>query len=75
MIMKQDMFSRRSFLRTASVAATAVTLIPRHVLGQGQTPPSQKLNVAGIGIGGMGAGDVAFMRPSRREHCRPLRSR
>src|SRR5512139_2647117 len=50
--------SRRSFLKTASVAATAITIVPRHVLGQGQTPPSQKLNIAGIGIGGMGRGDV-----------------
>lgn len=51
--------SRRSFLKTASVLATAVTVVPRHVLGQGQIPPSQKLNIAGIGVGGMGAGDVA----------------
>ena len=51
--------SRRSFLKTASVATTAITLIPRHVLGQGQPPPSQKLNIAGIGVGGMGSGDVA----------------
>ena len=57
--MNKDSSSRRSFLKTASVAATALTLIPRHVLGQGQTPPSQKLNIAGIGVGGMGSGDVA----------------
>ncbi len=57
--MNQDWSSRRSFLKTASVAATAVTIIPRHVLGQGQTPPSQKLNIAGIGVGGMGSGNVA----------------
>ena len=57
--MNTDQPTRRSFLKTASVAATAVTVIPRHVLGQGQTPPSQKLNIAGIGVGGMGAGDVA----------------
>jgi hypothetical protein len=50
--------SRREFLRTA--AATAVfTVVPRHVLGgAGRTPPSEKLNVACIGIGGMGAHDV-----------------
>jgi predicted dehydrogenase len=53
-----DPSSRRSFLKTASVIAMAVTVVPRHVLGQGQTPPSQRLNVAGIGVGGMGAGDV-----------------
>src|SRR5512140_245841 len=54
-----DTSCRRSFLTTAAVAATAVTIIPRHVLGQGQTPPSQKLNIAAIGVGGMGSGDVA----------------
>lgn len=51
--------SRRSFLKTASVAAAAITIVPRHVLGQGQTPPSEKLNIAGIGLGGMGGIDVA----------------
>jgi hypothetical protein len=57
--MKQDSSSRRSFLKTTSVVATGITIIPRQVLGQGQTPPSQKLNIAGIGVGGMGSGDVA----------------
>ena len=58
-IMNPEPFSRRSFLKTTTAAATAVTIIPRHVLGQGQTPPSQKLNIAAIGLGGMGSGDVA----------------
>lgn len=50
--------NRRKFLAAGSAAA-AVTIVPRHVLGgQGQNPPSAKLNVAGIGIGGMGAGDI-----------------
>jgi len=31
-----------------------VTIVPRHVLGRGQTPPSDRLNIAGIGVGGMG---------------------
>ena len=57
--MNDDSSSRRSFLKTASVATAAITIIPRHVLGQGQTPPSQKLNIAAIGLGGMGSGDVA----------------
>jgi len=51
--------SRRTFLKTASVVTAAITIVPRHVLGQGQTPPSQKLNVAGIGLGGMGSGDIS----------------
>jgi predicted dehydrogenase len=57
--MNKDISSRRSFLKRASVVAAAVTIIPRHVLGQGPTPPSEKLNVAAIGVGGMGSGDVA----------------
>jgi predicted dehydrogenase len=45
--------------RTAAAAAAA-TLVPRHVLGgPGQTPPSEKLNLAGIGVGGMGANNLA----------------
>jgi len=43
----------------AGAAAAAFTIVPRHVLGgPGQTPPSEKLNIAGIGVGGMGSGDV-----------------
>ncbi len=51
--------SRRQFLKSASGAVAAFTIVPRHVLGgQGQTPPSERLNVAGIGAGGMGGGDI-----------------
>ena len=43
----------------AGAAAAALTIVPRHVLGgPGQTPPSEKLNIAGVGIGGMGSGDI-----------------
>lgn len=49
--------NRRQMI-AAGAAVAACTIVPRHVLGQGQTPPSEKLNVAGIGIGGMGSGDV-----------------
>ena len=46
--------SRRGFLGTAA-AATVLSIVPRHVLGgPGQIPPSEKLNIAGIGVGGMG---------------------
>jgi len=51
--------NRRQFLGGAAVAA-AFTIIPRHVLGgAGHTPPSEKLNIAGIGVGGQGAADLA----------------
>ncbi len=52
---------RRQFLKLTAAAAT-LTIVPRHVLGgAGQTPPSAKLNIAGIGIGGQGAGDLREM--------------
>jgi len=51
-------FTRRQMMAAGGVAA-AWTVLPRHVLGgPGQTPPSEKLNIAGIGVGGMGAGDI-----------------
>ena len=50
--------SRRQFLKSASGAVAAFTIVPRHVLGQGQTPPSEKLSIAGIGAGGMGGSDI-----------------
>ena len=47
--------SRRGFLQTAGMAATAFTIVPRRVLGgPGYTAPSDSLNVAIIGAGGQG---------------------
>jgi predicted dehydrogenase len=52
--------SRRQFLAGAAATASAFTIVPRHVLGgPGQTPPSDKLNIAGVGLNGMGAGDLS----------------
>src|SRR5262249_21690503 len=51
--------SRRKFLAT-TCSATAFMVLPRHVLGgHGQTSPKNKLNSAGIGIGGQGASDLS----------------
>lgn len=50
--------SRGTFLRSFAAAALGFHIVPRHVLGMGQTPPSDKLNIAGIGIGGQGAVDL-----------------
>lgn len=53
--MKPITLRRREFLGAAATAA-AFTLVPRHVLGgPGRIPPSEKMNIAGIGVGGMGA--------------------
>ena len=53
--------TRREFVRdaaTAGTAAFAFTIVPRHVLGRGYVAPSDKVNVAFIGIGGMGRNDL-----------------
>ena len=43
----------------AAATAAAFTVVPRHVLGgAGRTAPSEKLNIAGIGVGGRGSGDL-----------------
>jgi predicted dehydrogenase len=52
--------TRRSFLET-SAAAAAFTIVPRHVLGQGRQAPSDTVDVACIGVGGMGRNDVRGM--------------
>ena len=62
--------TRREALAVGA-AAWAVTIVPRHVLGQGQTPPSEKLNIAGVGVGGMGSGDIRNV--AEREHRGPVR--
>jgi predicted dehydrogenase len=57
--MKNKKISRRKFLGTTAAAATAFTIVPRHVLGGASyTAPSEKLNVAGVGVGGMGTGNI-----------------
>ena len=50
--------SRRRFL-AGSAAVGVATIVPRHVLGAlGEPAANEKLNIAGIGTGGMGTGDV-----------------
>lgn len=52
--------SRRTFLAAATASAFSFTIVPRHVLGgAGFVAPSERVNIAGIGAGGMGGGDIA----------------
>src|SRR5262252_6729493 len=46
--------TRREFVKDAAAAGAAFTIVPRHVLGRGFTPPSDLLNIAAVGVGGMG---------------------
>ena len=50
--------SRRHFIKTLSLAGTAYTIVPRHVLGKGYTAPSDTLYIGGIGVGGKGYSDL-----------------
>src|SRR5690242_1921255 len=51
--------SRRTFLG-ATGAALGLMIVPRHVLGGGgYLAPSERVNLAGVGAGGMGGGDIA----------------
>src|SRR4029077_11041451 len=49
---------RRKFLTQTVTTAAALTIVPRHVLGRGFVPPSDMLNIAGIGVGGMGRANL-----------------
>ena len=50
--------TRRSFVTTAAVAGAGVVIVPRHVLGRGMQAPSDTVNLAIVGIGGMGASNA-----------------
>jgi predicted dehydrogenase len=57
-VKRSSWLSRREFVGSIATAA-AFTMVPRHVLARsGRTPPSEKLNIAGIGFGGRGDGDL-----------------
>ncbi len=48
-------FSRRNFIGTTATALAGFSIIPSNaVAGLGHIPPSDKLNIAGIGVGGKG---------------------
>ena len=47
--------SRREFIAQSATAAVAFSIVPRHVLGgSGYVPPSDKVNIAFIGVGSQG---------------------
>jgi hypothetical protein len=58
--------SRRAFLQKSTAAAAALTVVPNTILGKsrGHTAPSDKLNIAGVGIGGQGNSNLRNMAPN-----------
>lgn len=55
--------SRRAFLKASAAAVTLPCVVPASALGRdGQTAPSNRIVMGGIGIGNMGGGDMgAFL--------------
>lgn len=62
--MKKNRASRRNFLKSTALAGAGFMIVPRHVLGRGYVAPSDKLNVASIGVGGQGGHDLATIAKS-----------
>ena len=53
-----DGVSRRKFVTTVAVTGAGLTIVPRHVLGRGFQAPSDTVNIATVGIGGMGGSNT-----------------
>lgn len=52
--------SRREFLRNTAITSAGFIILPRHVLGgKGFIAPSDRLLIAGVGVGGKGESDIA----------------
>ncbi len=58
-----EKITRRDFLRRSAIGVAGLTIVPSAVLGSkaGKKSPSDKLNIAGIGIGGKGAVNIRNM--------------
>jgi predicted dehydrogenase len=56
---KKSTISRRNFVKVGSASLVGVTVLPSNVIaGLGYKAPSDKLNIAGVGIGGRGFGNL-----------------
>jgi len=52
---ESDRISRRKFIGTTAAVSAGISVVPSHVVaGLGHTAPSDKLNIAGVGVGGVG---------------------
>jgi hypothetical protein len=58
----KKVMNRRKFIGGSMAAAATVSIVPRHVLGGvGFKAPSDTLNIAGVGVGGMGFANLKNM--------------
>jgi len=62
---ESNKISRRSFIGTTGAIAAGFTILPSSVIGGlGHRPPSDKLNIACVGIGGMGNSNLRAVAPT-----------
>ncbi len=58
----KEQLSRRTFIKNSGILAAGVTIVPSNVVsGLGYVAPSDKLNIAGIGVGGIGRSNLRNM--------------
>ena len=50
--------SRRDFVTRTAVAGAGLVIVPRHVLGRGMQAPSDTVNIATVGVSGMGSSNT-----------------
>src|SRR6476659_4649270 len=53
-----EKLSRKDFIKNTALATAGFYIVPRHVLGKGYVPPSDKLYIAAVGCGGEAANDI-----------------
>ncbi|MGB3152027.1 MAG: Gfo/Idh/MocA family oxidoreductase, partial [Maribacter sp.] len=57
---------RRKFIKNATAASTAFTIVPSFVLGKNHTPPSDTLYMGAFGVGGRGAGVMQGLKATQK---------
>src|SRR3954454_1947502 len=63
LIQSDRAFTRRQLLGATAAASAAFMVVPGRVLGlDGSKSPSEKLNIAGIGVAGQGGQDINQMK-------------
>jgi predicted dehydrogenase len=50
--------TRREFVNTGALAGAGLMVVPRHVLGRGMQAPSDTVNLATVGVSGMGSSNT-----------------
>ena len=53
--------SRRSFIKKTALTSIGISIIPRHVMGKGFIPPSDKLNIAIVGAGDTACEEASYL--------------